>query len=59
MSSTCFKPKGFKHEEDIKKLKIKILIEKRCIWLVNILQLYYNAWCKKHKIVSNIACSNT
>jgi hypothetical protein len=42
-----------------KKLKIKRLIEKRCILLVYILQLYYNAQCKKHKIVSNIACSNT
>jgi len=37
---------GSKHVEDIKTLKIKILIYKMRISLVYILYLYYNARCK-------------
>ena len=33
-----------------KTTKIKILILKKCILLVNIVQLYYNAQCKQHNI---------
>jgi len=41
---------GSKHVEDT--VKIKILVQERCIWLAYILRLYHNARCKK-KLVSN------
>ena len=37
------------YAEDIKKLKIKILIKEMCISLVHIVQLYYNVRWKKRK----------
>jgi hypothetical protein len=44
------------HVEDIKKLKIKTLIWEMCMSLVYIVQLYYNARCRKHKI-PRVRCS--
>jgi len=41
-------PSGSKPVQDI--VKIKTLVKQRCILLVYIIQLYYNATCKKHKI---------
>ena len=41
-------PPRFKHIEN--NINIKILVYKRCILFVCIVQLCYNAWCKQHEI---------
>jgi len=45
-------PLGSKHIED--NIKIKILVYKRCILLVYIVQLYYNARCKNIKFLYSL-----
>jgi len=49
---------GFETHRKHQKLKIKILIYGRCVLLVYIIRLYYNARCTKHEITQFVIQAN-